>query len=124
MEVAAGLERVELSYDEIVAVESHLHALYLKVVDDAGFNLFILSGGYFSSLKQSLGDRFKLWIYKDRGEIISFFTVLEDGDILDAHFLGYDPEVNAGGQSTILRGIDFGSVPIPKTFSVALSAKF
>ena len=28
------------------------------------------------------------------------------------------------GASHILRGIDFGSVPIPKTFSVALSAKF
>jgi TonB-linked SusC/RagA family outer membrane protein len=39
-------------------------------------------------------------------------------------YKGYDPEVNAGGQSTILRGIDFGSVPIPKTFSVSLSAKF
>lgn len=40
------------------------------------------------------------------------------------NYKGYDPEVNAGGQSTILRGIDFGSVPIPKTFSVSLSAKF
>ena len=39
-------------------------------------------------------------------------------------YKGYDPEVNAGGQSTILRGIDFGSVPIPKTFSVGVSAKF
>ncbi len=39
-------------------------------------------------------------------------------------YKGYDPEVNAGGQSTILRGIDFGSVPIPKTFSVGISAKF
>lgn len=40
------------------------------------------------------------------------------------NYKGYDPEVNAGGQSTILRGIDFGSVPIPKTYSVGLSAKF
>jgi TonB-linked SusC/RagA family outer membrane protein len=39
-------------------------------------------------------------------------------------YKGYDPEVNAGGQSTILRGVDFGSVPIPKTFSAGLSAKF
>jgi outer membrane receptor protein involved in Fe transport len=39
-------------------------------------------------------------------------------------YKGYDPEVNAGGQSTILRGIDFGAVPIPRTFSAALSAKF
>ncbi len=40
------------------------------------------------------------------------------------NYKGYDPEVNAGGQSTILRGIDFGPVPIPRTFSVGLSAKF
>jgi TonB-linked SusC/RagA family outer membrane protein len=40
------------------------------------------------------------------------------------NYKGYDPEVNSGGQSTILRGIDFGSIPIPKTFSVSLSAKF
>lgn len=40
------------------------------------------------------------------------------------NYRGYDPEVNSGGQSTILRGIDFGSVPIPKTFSFGLQAKF
>jgi TonB-linked SusC/RagA family outer membrane protein len=40
------------------------------------------------------------------------------------NYKGYDPEVNSGGQSTLLRGIDFGSVPIPRTFSVGLSAKF
>ncbi len=40
------------------------------------------------------------------------------------NYKGYDPEVNAGGQSTILRGIDFGAVPIPKTFSITVSAKF
>lgn len=40
------------------------------------------------------------------------------------NYKGYDPEVNAGGQSTILRGIDFGAVPIPKTFSLTVNAKF
>ncbi len=40
------------------------------------------------------------------------------------NYKGYDPEVNAGGQSTILRGIDFGSIPIPKTFSFGIQAKF
>lgn len=40
------------------------------------------------------------------------------------NYKGYDPEVNAGGQSTLLRGIDFGAVPIPRTFSIGLSAKF
>jgi TonB-linked SusC/RagA family outer membrane protein len=40
------------------------------------------------------------------------------------NYKGYDPEVNAGGQSTVLRGIDFGAVPIPKTFSFGIAAKF
>ncbi|HYM95337.1 MAG TPA: SusC/RagA family TonB-linked outer membrane protein [Chitinophagaceae bacterium] len=39
------------------------------------------------------------------------------------HYKGYDPEVNAAGQSTLLRGIDFGSVPIPRTFQLGISAK-
>src|SRR5437868_9517121 len=39
-------------------------------------------------------------------------------------YRGYDPEVNSAGQSTILRGIDFGSVPIPRTFKFGISAKF
>lgn len=39
-------------------------------------------------------------------------------------YKGYDPEVNAGGQSTILRGIDFGSVPIPRTIAFGISTKF
>jgi TonB-linked SusC/RagA family outer membrane protein len=38
-------------------------------------------------------------------------------------YKGYDPEVNSGGQSTLLRGIDFGSVPIPRTFKLAIAAK-
>lgn len=40
------------------------------------------------------------------------------------NYKGYDPEVNAGGQSTVLRGIDFGAVPIPRTFSFGIQAKF
>lgn len=54
------------------------------------------------------------------------FTVLFSGRNLISwdDYQGYDPEVNSGGQSTILRGIDFGTVPIPKTFSFGISAKF
>jgi TonB-linked SusC/RagA family outer membrane protein len=37
---------------------------------------------------------------------------------------GYDPETNAGGNSAVLRGIDFGNVPIPKTFQLTFKATF
>ncbi len=38
-------------------------------------------------------------------------------------YRGYDPEVNSGGQSTLLRGIDFGSVPIPRSFRLGITTK-
>ena len=39
-------------------------------------------------------------------------------------FFSYDPEVNAGGQSNLLRSTNFGTVPIPRTISLSLSANF
>ena len=61
---------------------------------------------------------------------IQFRKKLEDsitklGAWVEAHdYKGYDPEVNAAGQSTVLRGIDFGAVPVPRTFSINVAAKF
>ncbi|HEY8396340.1 MAG TPA: SusC/RagA family TonB-linked outer membrane protein [Flavihumibacter sp.] len=40
------------------------------------------------------------------------------------NYNGFDPETNAGGGSNIARGIDFGNVPIPRTFAFNISAKF
>ena len=37
---------------------------------------------------------------------------------------GYDPETNAGGNSDLLRGVDFGNVPIPRTYQVQLTLSF
>jgi len=40
------------------------------------------------------------------------------------NYNGYDPETNAGGNSDRLRGVDFGNVPIPKTYQLSLTANF
>lgn len=37
---------------------------------------------------------------------------------------GFDPETNAGGNSDLLRGVDFGNVPIPRTYQLKVSASF
>jgi len=39
-------------------------------------------------------------------------------------YRGYDPETNATGQNSLLRGVDFGNVPIPKTFQLGVVANF
>ncbi|MEO6583358.1 MAG: SusC/RagA family TonB-linked outer membrane protein, partial [Ferruginibacter sp.] len=40
------------------------------------------------------------------------------------NYKGYDPELNGAGQSTLLRGIDFGAVPIPRTYKLSVAVKF
>lgn len=40
------------------------------------------------------------------------------------NYKGFDPETNSSGQSGLLRGIDFGNVPIPKTFQISVLVKF
>nr|WP_254448826.1 SusC/RagA family TonB-linked outer membrane protein [Spirosoma rhododendri] len=37
---------------------------------------------------------------------------------------GFDPETNAGGTTDLLRAVDFGNVPIPRTYQLRLSATF
>jgi hypothetical protein len=39
-------------------------------------------------------------------------------------FFSYDPETNAGGQSNLLRAVNFGNSPIPASVAVSLSANF
>lgn len=40
------------------------------------------------------------------------------------NYNGYDPETNAGGNSDILRGVDFGNVPIPRSYKLQLTVTF
>ena len=39
-------------------------------------------------------------------------------------YTGFDPETNAGGNNDLIRGVDFGNVPIPRTYQVKLTATF
>ena len=39
-------------------------------------------------------------------------------------YRGYDPETNATGQNSLIRGVDFGNVPIPRTFQLGVVANF
>ena len=39
-------------------------------------------------------------------------------------YSGYDPEINAAGQTTAVRGFDFVEVPIPRTISFGVNYSF
>ncbi|PGH40540.1 MAG: SusC/RagA family TonB-linked outer membrane protein, partial [Candidatus Nephrothrix sp. EaCA] len=40
------------------------------------------------------------------------------------NYSGYDPETNYGGNSDIVRGVDFGNIPIPRTYRIQLMMTF
>ncbi|MEZ0487020.1 SusC/RagA family TonB-linked outer membrane protein [Fibrella aquatica] len=40
------------------------------------------------------------------------------------NYTGFDPETNAGGNNDLIRGVDFGNVPIPRTYQLKLTASF
>jgi hypothetical protein len=39
-------------------------------------------------------------------------------------YRGYDPETNSTGQNSVYRGVDFGNIPIPRTYQVGVVANF
>ena len=88
------LKKHELNLDQIESFETRIFELYQSVKDNANFNLFELNPKYFYSLKKQMGDDFKLVGYFHEEELISFYTLINNYDTLDAHFLGYQADAN------------------------------
>jgi hypothetical protein len=79
-----------LSVEEIKSNLDRIYELYLEIVQRAPFNMFILNRGYFSALKEYLGDNCDFTILEENGHLRAFqINIFNDGK-LEAHFLGYD----------------------------------
>lgn len=83
-----------LSPEELPAFGVRMHELYRNISDSASFNLFFLNPDYFPKLGQDLREEVSIYGYFIDGEMIAFYTVLHNAQELDAHFLGYDLELN------------------------------
>ncbi len=89
-----GVERVELSLADIQRELPRIYHLYCEVAKNAGFNMVDLNERYLAALKRDLGDHFKMFGYYRDGELLAFYTTIQNGQELDAHFLGYDKSRN------------------------------
>lgn len=83
-----------LSLEEIKSLEQDIFRLYRYVCDGAGFNMFLLPPDYFYKLKQKLGAEVEIVGYFLDGKLLGFYSAINNGGHLDAHFLGYDPAYN------------------------------
>ena len=71
-------------------------------------------------------------------EVTLSYTIPDIGGVLDNttisiggrnlfsfdNFFSYDPETNAGGQSNLMRNVNFGTVPIPRVYTLNIRTNF
>jgi hypothetical protein len=93
------IEKKEFNEERIMAFQLEINALYHQVSNRSAANLVDLHPNYFLALKQNLGERFKLYGYFSDKKLIGFYTTIENGDALDAHYLGYDETQNHAFQT-------------------------
>lgn len=74
---------IELYLDE-------LQALYQNTIDNADFNAQILNLNTYIHLKNMFEDTFFVKGYFLDGKLVGFLSAMQNGDHLDAHFIGID----------------------------------
>ncbi|WP_372754075.1 GNAT family N-acetyltransferase [Mariniflexile sp.] len=80
----------ELNLETIQRNSNKLYELYLNVSNNAKFNTFILPQNHFYNLKLQLANRFRVFGYYSKGELVGFFSLIENNNNLETYFLGYD----------------------------------
>lgn len=98
VENAREIVKKTYTVDEIAEHRETIHALYKNVSDQADFNAFVLHPAYFENIQAALGKNMKFTTYWKGDKMVAFYTSIKNFDILDAHFLGYDPTENVNLQ--------------------------
>lgn len=89
-----GVECRELTLADIQRELPRIYALYRDVAKNAGFNMVDLNEHYLLALKRNLPEHFHMFGYYLDGQMLAFYTIIQNQDELEAHFLGYDKARN------------------------------
>lgn len=87
-----SIKRRELDIEAVKLNSNFLHQLYLNVSNNAKFNTFVLPENHFYSLKKELNENFKVYGYFLENQLIGFYTLILNNNVLETYFLGYDSE--------------------------------
>jgi len=89
-----GMERRQLSYTEIQQELPTIYRLYRDIANNAGFNMVDLNEQYLAALERDLGEHFQMFAYYQEGQLVAFYSTIQNHDELEAHFLGYEKALN------------------------------
>lgn len=84
----------DLSSDELKVHIEKLKALYKGVEQKSSFNLGVLNLDSYIDLKKCYPDNFIVRTYWLKDEMVGFLTGMINGNSMDAHFVGFDYEIN------------------------------
>ena len=84
------LEAKLFKVDDIRFYKNELQALYQNTIDNADFNAQILNLDTYVHLKNTFKDKFIVKGYFLEGKLLGFLSAMQNGDHLDAHFIGID----------------------------------
>ena len=88
------LESKLLSEEDIKMYLDELQALYQNTIDNADFDAQILNLNTYTQLKNTYKDHFIVKGYFLEGKLVGFLSAMQNGDHLDAHFIGIDYSKN------------------------------
>ncbi|MEO1031269.1 MAG: hypothetical protein AAFX55_07675 [Bacteroidota bacterium] len=76
--------------EDIKAHKNELQALYQNTIDNADFNAQILNLDTYVHLKNTYKNKFIVKGYFLEDKLVGFLSAMQNGDHLDAHFIGID----------------------------------
>jgi predicted N-acyltransferase len=89
-----GIEKKELTVEDVARELPNLYRLYREIARNAGFNMVDLNEQYLLGMKQHLQDQFQIFAYYYEGRLVAFYSTIHNHDELEAHFLGFEKGLN------------------------------
>lgn len=91
---SSKLEVRDLDLDEVAKLEDRFTELYDEVMGQADYSLGRLNGKYFKEVKRFLPNEVEIKGFFLADRLVGFSLAMEDGEDLEANFVGIDYSVN------------------------------
>jgi hypothetical protein len=91
---AEKLQRKVLRAEDFSKYEHKLYNLYRQVANNAGFNVVDLHPSYNRQLATWMDAYVRVVGYFEDQQLLAFYSTIQNGQTLEAHFVGYDKARN------------------------------
>lgn len=113
----------ELSENFIEQHRKSIFNLYETVSDNASVNSFKLPENHFLSLKKELKEDFRVFGYFLNDELVGFYSLILNKDILETYFLGYNKALQQDHQMYLNMLFNMASFGIENAFKSIVYAR-